>query len=276
MIRASRTAGVVLVPVALSLPAAMQLSAVAVRDLAFIRMGMAALRTGSRSGTPIPRPAPPSPDPASRLQERDTGAGLACTADSGPDLIELYWLPLGAGGRSVRLNGKIYEALAAWHERRRTQDLYHSALEVRHYGRRYVIEMAPVWNEASPDRGVVCEGPVGARWLGRFRAFRYEVRCWAGGRIPDVSQSVDSPQRLGDDPVVVAALLLRTHEVPALTWGRDELGAGEMWNSNSLVAWLLAGSVHDMATIEPPAGGRAPGWAAGLQLASREEEGAGR
>lgn len=191
-----------------------------------------------------------------------------------PGGIDLYWLPLGAGGHSVRWNGIVYEALAALHERRRSQDLYHSALEVRHGGRRYVIEMAPVWNENSPDRGVVCEGPVGARWLGRFRAFRYEVRCWADGRIPDVLQAVDSPQRLSDDPAAVVQLLQRTREVPALTWGRDELGAGEMWNSNSLVAWLLASSGHDMSAITPPAHGRAPGWAAGMQLARREQDSA--
>ena len=191
-----------------------------------------------------------------------------------PGGIDLYWLPLGAGGHSVRWNGIVFEALAALHERRRSQDLYHSALEVRHGGRRYVIEMAPVWNENSPNRGVVCEGPVGARWLGRFRAFRYEVRCWADGRIPDVLQAVDSPQRLSDDPAAVVQLLQRTREVPALTWGRDELGAGEMWNSNSLVAWLLASSGHDMSAITPPAHGRAPGWAAGIQLARREQDSA--
>ena len=188
-----------------------------------------------------------------------------------PGGIDLYWLPLGAGGHSVRWNGIVYGALAALHERRRSQDLYHSALKVRHGGRRYV---APVWNENSPDRGVVCEGPVGARWLGRFRAFRYEVRCWADGRIPDVLQAVDSPQRLSDAPAAVVQLLQRTREVPALTWGRDELGAAEMWNSNSLVAWLLASSGHDMSAITPPAHGRAPGWAAGMQLARREQDSA--
>ena len=26
--------------------------------------------------------------------------------------IDLYWLPLGAGGHSVRLNGKVFEAVA--------------------------------------------------------------------------------------------------------------------------------------------------------------------
>jgi hypothetical protein len=28
--------------------------------------------------------------------------------------VELYWLPLGAGGHSVRSNGRVFEALAAW------------------------------------------------------------------------------------------------------------------------------------------------------------------
>ncbi|WP_343899086.1 hypothetical protein [Nocardioides aquaticus] len=54
---------------------------------------------------------------------------------------------------------------------------------------------------------------------------------------------------------------------PPLTWGRDELGTGDMWCSNSLTAWLLARSGHDMATVLPPAGTRAPGWSAGLQVA---------
>ena len=27
--------------------------------------------------------------------------------------VNLYWLPLGAGGHSVRLNGRAYEAVAA-------------------------------------------------------------------------------------------------------------------------------------------------------------------
>ena len=45
--------------------------------------------------------------------------------------------------------------------------------------------------------------------------------------------------------------------------------SGEMWNSNSLTAWLLARTGHDVASITPPAGGRAPGWAAGLEVARR-------
>jgi hypothetical protein len=41
-----------------------------------------------------------------------------------------------------------------------------------------------------------------------------------------------------------------------------------MWNSNSLTSWLLARSDHDMTQIHPPAHGRAPGWRAGLVLAT--------
>ena len=44
--------------------------------------------------------------------------------------VDLYWLPLGAGGHSVRLNGKIFEAVASRLERRAPRDLYHSALVV--------------------------------------------------------------------------------------------------------------------------------------------------
>ena len=57
-----------------------------------------------------------------------------------------------------------------------------------------------------------------------------------------------------------------------VTWGRDELGTGDMWNSNSLISWLLARSGHDTDAVAPPAGGRAPGWSAGLMVAAREAE----
>jgi hypothetical protein len=130
--------------------------------------------------------------------------------------------------------------------------------------------MGPVWNVADADRGVLAQGAVGSRRLGRFRAFRYEMRCWPGGHIPDVAEAVDSPVRTTEDPTRVAAVLEVLHDIPSLTWGRDELGAGEMWNSNSAVAWALARTGHDMDAIGPPPGGRAPGWTAGLVLAGRQ------
>jgi len=58
-------------------------------------------------------------------------------------------------------------------------------------------------------------------------------------------------------------------EFPTHTWGRDELSAGEMWNSNSLASWLLARAGLGTSDIGPPPGGRAPGWEAGLIVASR-------
>lgn len=183
--------------------------------------------------------------------------------------VDLYWLPLGAGGHLVRWNGRAYEWLAARWERRATAELYHCALMVRFADTTSAIEMGPVWNVPDVDRGVVAEGPVGAWWLGHLRAFRYEVRCWAGGSVPDVAWAVDSPVHLGGDPARAAAALEVVREVPVLTWGRDELGAGEMWNSNSAVAWVLARSGHDADAIAPPRGGRAPGWAAGVRLAGR-------
>jgi hypothetical protein len=183
--------------------------------------------------------------------------------------VDLYWLPLGAGGHSVRLNGLVFEAIAARVQHRTRCDLYHSALEVRVGADRYVIEMAPVWNDRVPDRGVVAEGPVGSGRLGRLRLFRYEIRRWRGGRIPDIAEAVDSPQRLTEDPALARRLLELVPSVPTPVWGRDELRAGDMWNSNSVVAWLLARAGLDVRAIRPPDGGRAPGWRAGVDCATR-------
>ena len=183
--------------------------------------------------------------------------------------IDLYWLPLGAGGHCVRFNGRVYERLVALRQHRRTADLFHSALLIHAGGTTYAVEMGPVWNVGAADRGVVREGPVGARALGRWRAFRYEVRCWPNGVIPDLDEAVGPPHRVTTDPAQVDAVLELLPRVPALTWGRDELGAGDMWNSNSLVSWALACTGHDMDAITPPCGGRAPGWRAGLALANR-------
>src|SRR5438128_7326754 len=83
--------------------------------------------------------------------------------------INLYWLPLGAGGHSVRLNGRVYEAVAARLGRRQVRDLYHSALLVEVPEGRFVIETAPIRAGDDPERVVVAEGAVGSRFAGRFR-----------------------------------------------------------------------------------------------------------
>lgn len=114
-------------------------------------------------------------------------------------------------------------------------------------------------------------GGHSVRWNGpgRARVFRYELRRWRDGVIGDVSEAVRSPQRLSSQAGEAARLLAPVRRVPTPTWGRDELHTGEMWNSNSVTSWLLARTGLDTTTIGPPAGGRAPGWDAGLVVASR-------
>lgn len=184
--------------------------------------------------------------------------------------IDLYWLPLGAGGRFVRFNGRVYEWLVAQRDRRPRLDLYHSALEVRLDGTRFAIEIGPILDSEGPARGAVVQGPVGSRALGRLRLFRYELRCWREGAIPDVEFAVSSPQRLSSDGRQVRRLLELTTAVPRLVWGRDELRLGEMWNSNSVIAWLLARAGAEAGAAHPPPNGRAPGWNSGLRLASAQ------
>jgi hypothetical protein len=188
--------------------------------------------------------------------------------------VDLYWLPLGAGdaSRCVRWNGRIYEALAARREHRESLDLYHSALEVNLGSDRFVIEMAPVWGNAKVDRGVVSEGSVGLPRLGHSRFFRYEIRRWRNGTIPDVSEAVASPQRLSSDIARAQRVLELVPAFPTITWGRDELHTGDMWNSNSLIAWLLARSGHETDFVDLPVRGRAPGWVAGLVVAARQTD----
>jgi hypothetical protein len=183
--------------------------------------------------------------------------------------VELYWLPLGAGGHSVRLNGWIFEAVAARLEKRPTSDLYHSALAARVPDGRFVIEMAPIPDGNGPLRGVVAEGPVGSRRARSLRIFRYENRCWRDGVIPDIDEAVESPQRLTDDLILTQRILDLVSEAPTPVWGRDELRAGEMWNSNSLISWLIARGGVGVEAVHLPAGGRAPGWDAGLVVARR-------
>jgi hypothetical protein len=166
----------------------------------------------------------------------------------------------------VRLNGRVYEFIAASHARRQARDLYHSALIVR-VDERYVVEQAPVRDGNGRLRGVVVEGPVVSPRAARWRFLRYELRCWRGGVIPDVDEAVESPRRLTTDPLVARRLLELARTVPPLTWGRDESDAGEMWNSNSAISWLLVRSGVDVSSVRPPAGGRAPGWDAGVVVA---------
>ncbi len=71
-------------------------------------------------------------------------------ADGGGDVagapaasLELYWIPLGAGNRTVQFSGRTFEALTARRDRRPPCNLYHSALVARLDADRYYIEMTP-------------------------------------------------------------------------------------------------------------------------------------
>jgi hypothetical protein len=183
--------------------------------------------------------------------------------------VDLYWIPLGAGGHCVRFNGRVFEAIEAARRHRQRCDLYHAALVVELDGDRYTIEVAPSPDADGASRGVVAAGAVGSRHLGRLRLFRYEVRCWRGGSIPDLGDAVGGPRRLSSAPRVAHRIVDLVATVPRPVWGRDEMQAGEMWNSNSVIAWLIATAGLSTELLRPPLHGRAPGWYAGLEAARR-------
>lgn len=189
--------------------------------------------------------------------------------------LDLYWIPLGAGERPgqrvVRFSGRVFEAIAALFDRRSRQPLFHAALVAASDGSTVYVEMAPVPDGNGRDeRGVVAEGAVGTSWLGRLRVFRYEVRRWTNGTIPDLAYAVDSPVRITDSTTLAHDVLDGLGGVPTPVWGRDEYGTGEMWNSNSVIAWALARCGLEEAAGVPPDDGRAPGWSSGIAAAQRE------
>jgi hypothetical protein len=117
----------------------------------------------------------------------------------------------------------------------------------------------------------VAEGSVGTRWAGRLRIFRYEIRRWRDGSIPDVDEAVESRLRLTEEPAVAQRVFDLVPLVPTPVWGRDNLKTADMWNSNSVISWLITRSGIDANSIPPPSGGRAPGWQAGIVVARRQQ-----
>jgi hypothetical protein len=180
--------------------------------------------------------------------------------------VDLYWIPLGAGAHVVRWTGSVYERWCAHRQGRSRRQIYHSALLVRSRGEEVVIEQAPAARHGE-RRGVLVVGPVATPLMAFWPLPRYEVRCWTGGRIDDLDEALD-PVPVGADDGISSRVLSAAHRVPNLTWGRDAAGVGEMWNSNSVIAWILQSSGVAAAALSPPAGGVAPGWATGWIRAS--------
>lgn len=82
------------------------------------------------------------------------------------------------------------------------------------------------------------------------------------GRGGSGGQSATVEQRLhrgGTDALAGARL-------PNGRLGARRVRTGDIWNSNSLVSWLLVRSGHDVGSVRPPPHGRAPGWAAGVAI----------
>lgn len=75
---------------------------------------------------------------------------------------------------------------------------------------------------------------------------------------------------MSGDEAKARRLLELVSSVPALVCGRDEMRAGDKWNSNSVVSWLLERAGLEAESIRTPDGGRAPGWTAGIKIARRE------
>jgi hypothetical protein len=222
--------------------------------------------TRRRAGTGGPGPRPDGQASAAR---EGNSAGDNSTVD-------LYWIPLGAGSPIVQFSGRVFETLSARLHHRARCDLYHAGLQIRAPSGQFAIEQTPVPDDHGASRGVVASGPVGSRLAGRFRVFRYEVRCWPNGTIPDLHFAVASPVTVSRDPATAAAVIDVLPELPAFVWGRDEARAGEMWNSNSVISWALTRAGVDLDPLQPPDGGRAPGWAAGRTVAQMTPPGPSR
>ncbi|MCZ7577731.1 MAG: hypothetical protein M5U18_12055 [Dehalococcoidia bacterium] len=187
--------------------------------------------------------------------------------------VDLYWLPVGAGtSRFQQASLRLWEAVEAARARRARMRLLHSALKLSTgAGAVYTLELTPAFigGETEP----LATGPVGFRGAGRFCLFRYQLRCLPGERLPDEEWAVGLPTRLSDDCEVVRRVLDLGPSVPRHVWGRRVAGTREMWTSDSVISWLLVRAGIDLANIAPPAGGRAPGWYAGLAIAGSEQAG---
>jgi hypothetical protein len=182
--------------------------------------------------------------------------------------VELYWIPVGAGtSRLQQASLRLWEAFEAARARRPQATLFHSALKLRIGGMTQTLELMPAF--ARVPAQPLLTGPVGASIAGRSRLFRYQLVCLEVDALPDEQWAVNSPQVLARDGATAHRILALARAVPAHIWGRRVPGTSEMWTSDSAISWLLVRAGVEMSAARIPAGGRAPGWKAGIEAASQ-------
>ena len=195
--------------------------------------------------------------------------------------LDLYWLPLGAGGHSVRVQrphlrggGRSPRCAAAAPSvttsttRRSTGDDAggHPTQS------RWSAAKALVSAEAA-DHGAVAGGARGqppARPLGavsiRDPLLSVAARSQTSRRRLRAPAAADRRPCSCSGGSVLELVPLRS-DLRSGGWTRSQ--TGEMWNSNSLVSWLLVSHRPDVGRADRlPVGGRAPGWQAGIAVAA--------
>ena len=118
----------------------------------------------------------------------------------------------------------------------------------------------------------VVEGPVGST-LGRAPALLSTTRSVGGGTGDPRHQrrAWPSPTYVTRDAhACVAGHRPRAAGAVAGAGARDERHTGEMWNSNSVVAWLLERAGLSIDRIQPP-----PGWPRAGLVSRRRDRAAG-
>lgn len=190
----------------------------------------------------------------------------------GEGFVDLYWLPVGAGKLSPprRWSLWLWETLDAALHRRSRKQLLHAGLKLQvPDGGVFTVELMPDFIPSTTPPAMT--GPVGFRFAERWRYFRYRLSCEPVTRLPDEEFAVGPPIRLGDG-ALAARLLELAPTLPAYVWGRRVKGTHEMWTSDSAISWLLLHAGVTLEVVGPPKFGRAPGWSAGVELASESRK----